>query len=86
MHNDVCLGMIQRYVCLGIIQSTPGMVESVELMAFVRFVPVIEEVIVEQCATYKALSVAFEMQQLNQLQAEISDCQTMEQNRGISML
>lgn len=78
--DDIRLGRGQGNILFGIYQGTLWMIKAVQPMAFVWLMPIIEEVIMKQCAAHKAPMVAFQMQKLHQFQAEIGYSQTVQQN------
>lgn len=57
MYDDILLFDGKRQVLAGVLQCACRMINSVEAMSFIRRMPVVQKVIMQQCAANQAVSV-----------------------------
>ena len=88
--DDVLLDIVEFEVPFGVALCSSGMCESVNNICKADVVPVVEEIIVKERASYKAVLVDFDLEgpfeEVRDQETELCDCEAVLENRCLPVL
>ncbi len=84
--NHILFDRVRREVALGVFERAAGVTEAVEAMRFIRFVPVVQKIIVEERSAYERAHVYAQTEPARQPYASHGDRERVLEHADFAVL